>query len=292
MFATLSRSWEFAKISYGIIWDFKRLLVFPLVSTLAAGAVLASFLLPLWTTGTLEAWLAFVDSENGATATTADQAWMYFTLFAFYFCTYFVITFFNAGLVACAMKVVGGEVPTVGYGMRMAASRLPQILAWAFVSALIGVLLKAIENANEKAGRFVAAILGSAWTALTYFVVPVLVMDGVGPVAAVKGSLGILKKTWGTALVGNFSMGFLAFLVALPVIIVIAVLGAMAFAAQNTVGIVLVIAIGAVLLLVLSAATSAADIVFKALLYNYATDRTLPANVDSAHFQEAFRAKG
>ena len=54
MFAKLARSWQFAKISYGIIWDFKRLLIFPVLSTLACVAVLASFAAPLWLTGTLE----------------------------------------------------------------------------------------------------------------------------------------------------------------------------------------------------------------------------------------------
>ncbi|MHC4804421.1 MAG: hypothetical protein ACYTFF_20295 [Planctomycetota bacterium] len=41
MFATIGRSWQFAKISYGIVWDFKKLIVFPLLSTLAAILVIA-----------------------------------------------------------------------------------------------------------------------------------------------------------------------------------------------------------------------------------------------------------
>ncbi|MHC4415187.1 MAG: DUF6159 family protein [Planctomycetota bacterium] len=291
MFATLARSWQFAKISYGIIWDFKRLLVFPLVSILASGVVLASFLVPLWGTGTLEAWLEFADGDSTTKATAADQVWMYLTLFLFYFCSYFVITFFNSGLVACAMKVVNGEIPTVGYGMSMAAKRLPQILAWSFVSALIGVLLKAIENANEKAGRWIAAILGTAWTAMTFFVVPVLVMDGAGPVTAIKRSLKTLKSTWGTALVGQFSLGFLSFLIMLPVFLVVIVLGGLAFAAGNLAGIVLAAVVAVGLIVVTAAVTSAADIVFKALLYNYATGRSVPDHVDTAHFREAFAPK-
>ncbi len=40
------------------------------------------------------------------------------------------------------------------------------------------------------------------------------------------------------------------------------------------------------------AATSTADVVFKALLYNHATGRSVPDNVDQSIFQEAFRSKG
>ena len=148
MFATLARSWEFAKISYGIIWDFKRLLVFPLVSTLASGVVLASFLLPLWGTGTLEAWLEFADGNTATQASAADQVWMYLTLFLFYFCSYFVITFFNSGLVACAMKVVNGEVPTVGYGMSMAANKVKGVRAALCLSSEAASLARRHNDAN------------------------------------------------------------------------------------------------------------------------------------------------
>ncbi len=291
MFATIGRSWAFTKISYGIIWDFKKLIVFPLLSTIAASAVIASFLAPLWMTGTLEKWMALGDPDSGTAATTADQVTMYGTLFLFYFCSYFVMVFFNSALTACAMKVVSGETPTVGYGLSMAGKRLPQILGWAFVSALIGVVLRMIENANEKLGYFVAAILGSAWTALTYFVVPVVVMEGVGPIQAIKRSVGTLKATWGEALVGNFSMGFLAFLVMLPVILVCGALVAMASAAGNAALFVVGIAVGVLVVVITTAATSAADVVFKAMLYNHATGRSVPANVDTSLFQDAFRHK-
>jgi hypothetical protein len=291
IFDTLSRSWEFAKISYGIIWDFKRLLVFPLASTIAAAAVLASFLLPLWGTGTLETWMEFASSDGTTQASTSDQIWMYVTLFLFYFCSYFVITFFNTGLVACAMKVIEGEAPTVGYGMSMAAQRLPQILGWALVSAIIGVLLKAVENVHEKAGRFIAAILGSAWTALTYFVVPLIVMDGAGPITAVRSSIGTLKGTWGTALVGQFSLGFLSFLISLPVLLICIGLGAWAATSNSMTGLIAAGVVTVILIVIVAAVSSAADTVFKALLYNFATGRSVPANLDTNAFRQAFAPK-
>lgn len=291
MFATLSRSWEFAKISYGILWDHKSLIVFPLVSTAAAALVTASFLVPLWTTGTLEKWLQFMDEESATVATTADQVWMYGILFLFYFCSYFVIVFCNAGLTACALKVVSGEAPSIGYGFSMAVKRLPQIVAWALLSAVIGVVLKIIENANEKVGYWVAALLGTAWTALTYFVVPVLVMDGVGPILAIKLSLKTLKGTWGEALVGKFSLGLLSFLIMLPFLIVVVVMIVLAMASNNMVNIVLAVTLGVAIVIIVSAFTSAVDVVFKALLYNYATGRSVPSEIDTSNFSSAFAPK-
>lgn len=287
-FDTLSRSWEFSKISYSILWDHKQLLVFPIVSTLAAGIVTASFLLPMWGMGTIEQWLAMFEDEG--TAASGNIA-MWVTLFFFYFCNYFVIVFFNSGLTACAMKVIAGETPTVGYGMSMAAKRLPQIFMWAWVSAIVGVALRAIENAHEKAGTIIAAILGSAWTALTYFVVPVIVMEGAQPLTAIKRSTGTLRETWGTALVGNFSMGMLGFLVTLPFLLVAAGVAYLGFQSGALPLIVAGIAVGVGLMVIAAAATSAADVIFKAVLYNYATGKMIPAEVGQADLGSAFRER-
>ena len=286
MFDTLARSWEYAKMSYSILWQHKQLIVFPILSTIAAGIVIASFLVPLWSSGTLETWLdAAAGDEPNPHAKT-----MYITTFVFYFCNYFVIVFFNTALIACAMKALNGEVPTVGYGLSVAATRLWQIFAWAVVSAVVGVLLRIIENSHKRAGEIVAAIIGMAWTALTFFVVPYIVMDAAGPVKAFKGSLKTLRHTWGTALIGNFSLGLIGFLVALPAILLMVVL---VYLARGAPAVVMgaAIAIGAIAIMLAAASASAADAIFKAVLFSYATDRTVPADLDTRDFADAFSPK-
>jgi Family of unknown function (DUF6159) len=285
MFESLSRSWEYAKISYSVIWENKQLVIFPIISSIATILVMASFLIPLWSTGTIER----MTSDDPANA--LSDAALYSILFAFYFCNYFVIVFFNSALTACAMRVINGEQPSVADGLAVATRRLPQILAWAFVSAIVGVILQAIENANEKAGRFISAILGSAWTAMTYFVIPVIVVDGVGPVEAFKRSLGTLKNQWGTALVGGFSLGFLGLLVIIPVALVGGGLIWLATQSMGTPGLIAAIAAATVLFAIGMAVNSAAGVVFKALLFNFATNRSLPQGINASHFGDAFASK-
>jgi Family of unknown function (DUF6159) len=285
MFESLTRSWEYAKISYSVIWENKQLVIFPIISSIATILVMASFLVPLWSTGTIER----MTSDDPANA--LSDAALYSILFAFYFCNYFVIVFFNSALTACAMRVINGEQPSVADGLAVATRRLPQILAWAFVSAIVGVILQAIENANEKAGRFISAILGSAWTAMTYFVIPVIVVDGVGPVEAFKRSLGTLKNQWGTALVGGFSLGFLGLLVIIPVALVGGGLIWLATQSMGTPGLIAAIAAATVLFAIGMAVNSAAGVVFKALLFNFATNRSLPQGINASHFGDAFVSK-
>ena len=118
-----------------------------------------------------------------------------------------VTIFCNSALLGCAFLRFNGENPTVGDGFRTAFARLPQIFAWALVSATVGLLLKLVEQAHEKVGQFVASLLGTAWSIMTYFVVPVLVVEKTGPMEAVSRSVALLKKTWGEALVGRMGIG-------------------------------------------------------------------------------------
>lgn len=284
-FGRIGRSWEFAKISYGIIWDFKILLLFPILSGIATIIVMASFLVPLFTSGTLESWQLAID-ETGQLPILS-----YVITFAFYFASYFVIVFFNTALIACAMKVISGEVPTLGYGISIAIKRLPQIIAWSLLSAVVGVVLKIIENAHEKFGEIIAAILGTAWTALTYFVVPVLCVEGTGPFKSIKQSVATMRQSWGEALVGNFSLGLLSSLVLIPVLLLVVGVGYLAGQSGSITMVVIFAVMGVTILLLAVALTSAADIVFKAILYNYATGRALPANIDANIFPAAFAQK-
>lgn len=284
MFETLERSWQFTKLSLGILFDYKRLVIFPIVSMLAFAVVSASFALPLWSTGFMDDVPAKV--EEG---TFAGEVLVWGVMFVFYFVSYFIMSFFNTGLIACALKVLAGEEPTIGYGMSVAVKRLPQIAAWALVAAVVGVLLKMLER-YQKVGTWIAALLGTAWSALTFFVVPVLAVEGVGPLAAIKRSGSILRSHWGTSMVSSFSMGLVGFLLMLPVLIIGGLLVMMAVSAGNTVGFVIAVSGLILVAFIVSSITSAADIILKAVLYSYATDRTVPVGLDADDLEMAFRS--
>ena len=278
MFKTLSRSWEFAKLSYRTVLDHKHLMLFPVFSTIATVLVVASFGIPLWESGQIETWMN--EADQGA---ASNDPWIYVTLFLFYFCNYFVIVFFNTALVASTMNIMEDGKGEVRFGLSFAMRRIHSILGWALVSAVVGVILKTLER-NEKIGRFVVSLIGSAWTALAFFVIPVIVTDGVGPIEAFKRSVRTLKSTWGTALMGNFSMGAIGFLITLPILLI----GAALWYAAGPVA---ALAVAIPLFFLAAAATGAADAIFKAYLYTYATGRALPEDVDAGLMREAFRSR-
>jgi hypothetical protein len=286
MFDTLSRSWDYAKMSYGVAWRNKRLLILPIISAIVAIAVSASFFVPLQQSGTLGEWAEAAGQSDGENVPIA--AWI--TLFCYYVVSYFVIVFFNSALVTCAMRAMNGEPVRIRDGLAMAGKRWHAILCWAIVSAVVGVVLRALES-HKKIGRFVAALLGTAWTAMTFFVVPIIVLDNAGPFAAIRESVSVLKREWGTALVGNFSLGFISILIFLPVWLLAGLLVWVALTTGTMAVTVLAIAMAICLVVFAASLAAAADMIFKAVLYSYATNKDLPPAVQSAELANAFRQK-
>ncbi|MEM9084016.1 MAG: hypothetical protein AAGB34_10510, partial [Planctomycetota bacterium] len=70
MMETISRSWEFAKLSYSIIWDHKKLIIFPIISTVALVLVLASFIFPAIGLGVFEQASTVVAEDGTETIST------------------------------------------------------------------------------------------------------------------------------------------------------------------------------------------------------------------------------
>jgi hypothetical protein len=280
MFERISNSFALARSSWQVLREDKKLVLFPVLSGIACLMVMISFAVP------------FI-AQPQLIANLQNQApWaLYVIAFAFYFVNYFVIIFFNAALVSCALMRFNGAEPTLGDGLRAASLRLPQILLWALVSATVGMLLKAVENAGEKVGQFISAILGTAWSIITYFVIPVLVVEKVGPLAAISRSTAILKKSWGEALVGSFGIGLFVLLLALPGILML-FLGVILIAMGKVAVLgVLFLVLALIYLLMVSAAASALQGIYVSALYQYANQGEAPRGFDQGTLAHAFTSK-
>lgn len=285
MFDRISNGFKLARSSWAVLVKDKHLLWFPIVSGFLILLVVASFAVPL---ATLVDWAGFeqqMKNNNGK-----PPVWIYPVTFAFYFCTYFVIIFCNSALISCAIMRFNGQEPRLGDGFRMAMARLPQIFAWALVSATVGMILKAIENAHEKVGYWVSLVLGTAWSIMTYFVVPVLVVEKIGPFAAIGRSMSLLKKTWGEALVGRLGLGLFMFLLFIPVILLFVVGFMMIGNGMMAPGIAVVV-LAVIALLLHSAIGSALNTILLAALYQYAAEEKVPAEFDRDTFEHAFAPK-
>jgi Family of unknown function (DUF6159) len=285
-----ARAWALTKQSGAVLMADKRLLVFPLLSSIAAILVLATFALPI---ALSVDWNALAESKGGPKERVQMEWWYYGVLLLYYFANFFVITFFNSALVACALKRFAGEPAGPGEGLKVAVSRLPQIAAWSAVSATVGVVLQALQERAGFLGKIVLNMIGMVWTIATFFVVPVLVVEKVGPFEALKRSVGVLKKTWGESLVVNVGMSAVSMLLVL--------VGLLLFVGGG-IGLTIAthhwapIAIGGVLMIVwvtlLALVFSALKGIFLAATYQYATTGVVPGGFDQGTLAQAFAMKG
>ena len=276
MFAKFSRSWALAKASASVLRSDKELLLFPVISSIAALLVAATFLIPIIGLDLFEG------GKMGPLGAVVG--------FLFYVCQYFVIFYFNTALVGAAMIRLEGGDPTVADGLAIAKSKIGVILGYAAIAATVGIILKAIEERAGFIGQLVIGLIGTAWTIATALVVPVLVAQDVGPVEAVKQSVLLLKKTWGENIIGAGGIGLAFGLMTMGVLAVgvaLVIAGAMV-SPYLAIGIGVVVVVAVLLLGVIQAALSG---IYSAALYRYAMDGHAPAGFDTGALEMAFAPK-
>ena len=219
MAGRIARGWSMAKASFTVLRDHPKLVVLPLLSAaamiLALGVLFGVF---VFEAGSFQAAGQLVKNleqtwDRNPIAIGAGVillGWLFTSL----------SLYFNAALVFCVLRAFNGERPSIPEGLATAAGRLPQIIGWAFVAAVIGFIINMIQETLKDKLGFLGGLLGGlfefAWAAITYFVLPVLVVEGLGPVGAVKRSSSILKQTWGEAATGSVGLGAIGFLLCVP----------------------------------------------------------------------------
>lgn len=243
---------DLAKMSFSVIRKEKSLLVFPVLSAFVTILIAASFFLPIY----------FVVGSTDMLA----QWYAWAILFVWYIIAFTISIFCNVALMANATKVMDGENPTVAHGLSFAASRFKYILQWAIFSAVIGMVLQFIRKEGGALGNIAASLLGAAWAVATYFVVPIMAFEKLGPLKSIKRSLMFLRHNWGEGLVANLSIGliiFLLFLAGFVPIIIGVVLGGVAL--------LVCVAIAIVYWVIVMVLASAMKLVLVAAMYRYAT---------------------
>lgn len=275
----ISNSVSIAKASWSVLKAEKELAVLPVLGFLATAVVMGAF-----------AGLAFITVGQTTTAGTTDYNPTPLT-YAVGVIAYFVATaigmFFLAALVSGAhQRLTGGEA-SIGSALSGAAKRFPQLLAWSALVATVGLILQAIEERAGFVGVIVANLVGMAWQIVTWLAVPVIIVEGTGPIASLKSAAGLFKKTWGENLIAQGGLGLLGFLVALPGIVVGLGLVAIGEPATFVLGTaVLVLWVAAVAIVI-----SSLNGIFRTALYLYASTGEVPQAFPRESIESAFRTK-
>src|SRR5205085_2414434 len=144
-------------------------------------------------------------------------------------------------------------------------------------------------------GSFIGGLFEFGWAVVTYFVLPVLATEGVGPIAALHRSSSILRSKWGESLAGETRFGLIGILFFLQAALLFAAglaialnFGATAMAGLGPILMTLGVVYGLATIVVLQALNT----IFQAGVYLYATTGRVPPSLDPALVEGAFRPKG
>ena len=276
----LRRSWQLVKSSWGVLRSDKELMLYPVASGIAMFIALALLGLVWVSSG------GFDRLDDGDGLGLLDLVFVYLL----YFVVSTVGVFFNSALIGAANIRLDGGDPTLADGFRIAVSHLPAILGWAAIAATVGLLLQVLRERGGAMGAVVSLIGNMAWGLITFLVVPILVVEGVGPVEAIKRSAGLLRKTWGEQILGNFSIGLVTSLIFIAVMLGGGAVAFLLLSVSDVLGILAFILLVLVLVIVGLIGSSLSGI-FNIALYRYASGRDADAFFPQETLAGAFRTK-
>jgi len=269
-FARLRTGWALSMDSLDVLRTEPSLAVFPAVAAVAGTVYLALVL-------------------GGAVLLTGSDPGVgtYAALFVVYLGSAFIAAFFSAALTYNAREVFHGRDPTLNEGLAAAWRNRGELFAWAVVSAVVGVVLRAIESREGPVADIVAAVFSVAWGVLTYFVVPVIVFEEVSVGEMFERSGRTFTETWGEAAGAGFGVGIVTVLFTLVGLAVAAVL----FVTLGGTGVGVLVAVAVAVLAVLLSYLFGTTLgsIAKTALYVYATEGTRPAPFENVDFADATR---
>lgn len=185
-----------------------------------------------------------------------------------------------AGLVRVTDDVLHGREPDEAAAKAAAHSRLGALTAWSAISVAVGALVAFIRGDGDSGiitsivRSLLAGLVAAVWAVVTTMALPVIVFEQLGAVSAIKRSAGIIRSTWGEAVLGSVRIGARFFLTyALPGVLLVAGGIALAVAVGGpAVGLAVVLALVGVVLIIVGAVKAATcRNVFGVALYRWAT---------------------
>lgn len=272
-----SNSVDLAKSSLEVLNKDKVLAVIPLVSSISCGLLVLAFGGGAYATVTTA-----TDPTTGSTIWNATPATWGIGILGLLVIG-FVAQFFTAVLIAGANERLEGGDPTFGSAFSKAGSRAGSLLGWAAINATVGMVLQAIRERAGILGVIASGLAGAAWNIITWLTVPIIIVEGAGPIEAIKRSAHLLKQTWGENVIAQLGLGAIGFVAMLPGLIVAGLLWLVSPPASIVVAALWIVVVGTVM--------AALAAIYRTALYRFAVGLPAGEGFSQETLQGAFGPK-
>ena len=214
--ARIGRGWRVTKLGMHVVRADPELMVYMLFSSILS--IIAAIIL-LTTTGGLG---YFIGGEE------STEVGVFVGTFLSYMAIAIITVFWNAAIIASAHeRMTAGTNPSFSYGIKQAMKCLPQIVIWGLISGTVGLIVGLLDGMAQDdnpvvraIGSIASLIVQVAWWMTTFFVVPMLVLEGYQVGESMRRSPELFEKTWGEDVVSMGGTGIVNFLVILLVVLI------------------------------------------------------------------------
>ena len=262
-------------IGFTMVRDEPGLMLVPIVAFMAQVVILAVAILAMLPT------LRSTGNTDGQGVHLSAAQWVLVVIAGI--AVTFVSVVSHATIIARVTARFHGRSVSNTKAAGAALTKSPQLFAWAFINYIVISLIRNIGNRGIF-GLLFGAALRAGWMLASFFVVPVILFEDMGAVAAIKRSISLCRSRWGENIIGNGALGVIGLAAVLVDILVSALLGSVFAPVGAVVGILGLAAI----MLVLTVASAA----FNAALYWYAVTDQSPGDYSVGDLQAAYRRQG
>ncbi|MCE3045932.1 DUF6159 family protein [Legionella sp. 16cNR16C] len=185
--------WQFLVSCFRFLMKNPALLILPILSMLAVIIAVAGLFVG-----------SFFEFNNIMHLYQYQKPLFFIVILAFYFLLAFITIFFNASLITCVIHRLQGHKMNIFQAMGSTLKKTVPLLGWTLISATIATFFHYLERSHSTVADILSAIFGFSWSVITYFVMPVMVAENVGPITAIRQSVRMLGKGWRKLLIVNF----------------------------------------------------------------------------------------
>jgi len=194
---------------------------------------------------------------------------------------------------AGTLERLRGGNPSFSDGLALARQRAGVILGYSSIAATVGLVLSFLRGRDQQPGIGVllASLGGLAWGVATFLVIPVLAAKDIGPIAAIKESVTLLKRTWGEQLSVHVGLGVI---IDLPMLLLLAGTitgGIWAASTEQPILLIITLATGVTLIALLSLISATLTAMIRSAVYVYAETGAVPGPFDEAFVHQAMRSR-
>jgi hypothetical protein len=161
-----------------------------------------------------------------------------------------------------------GNSTSVREGLAAAWRARRRIAVWAVVAATLGTVLYILDEKFGVVGSLTRTIFDIAWALLTFFIVPVIVLDQRRSLRRqLRRSGSLFRETWGESVSATLGVSFVFLLVSLPGV----ALGAVGYFVLNGVLATGALVGGGGIVVAAIVGSQTASAIVRTALYRYAT---------------------